>query len=139
MKIKLTFFEVSIFLAGLACALNAFLYSFYLMFLSNKFDTGNYLGAYILLSMPFYIVGIFLYYFFKIKRFQKTKWVLIIYAAYTGVMIGVIGLGNFIRLLKTHGLLEAVQNHFELLIYLTLPIYFCTSAIINEFKNNKNA
>ena len=139
MKIKLTFFEVSVFLAGLACALNAFLYSFQLIFLSNEFDTGNHLGMYILLTIPIYIIGIFLYYLFKIKPFQKIKWALIIYAAYTGIMIAVIGLENFINELKIDGVLEAVPNHFELLIYLILPIYFCSSAIFNEFKSNKNA
>ena len=134
-----TLFDVSIFISGLACVINSFLYSFQLMFLSSEFNSNNFLGMFLLLLIPFYIVGIYLYYFKKIKKFKNIKLALISYAAYTGTMFGIIGTGNFYYQFKLYGTLETLQEHISIILYILITLYFCTSAIIKEIRELKIA
>lgn len=135
---KLAKFSISTNIAGLGSAATAFIVSIHLIFLSNEFNTKDFLGAGILILLPVYLYGISLFFIKNTYKKHPLRWCLILYAMIISIMYAIISKENFIYQTKTLGIFNSLMNNLEFIIYLAFPVYFCVSTAIREIIYNKN-
>ena len=135
MKQKPTLIDFATCAFGFASAINAFICSAQQMYLSNEFNTGNFNGLHILISIPFYLIGVFI---LNITNFKINKlWNIPIlsYALYFGIYNWHLSFNDIGHQITYYGLISTVSENLDLFLYISFPFIFTGLSLFNKYKN----